>query len=215
MTTALAFDQATTTGHSFGGTNIPLDRWISGHFRALKRPLEGERLVLIEDEALKLIDLYKPDLVIYEEPWNPMYSMMQAARAGKAQRQNVANPETLAFLEHVKAAILMAAARRSVPTEGYAPRTWRSALKLPSAPRLTLEDIKAKAEIADPETAPKRDPNFIKKLTLEAVRRLGAKVATYDESDSWGLLFYALHGKAGAARAQDDLLARVKSASNM
>lgn len=204
MTTALAFDQATTTGYTFGGTKIDLPQWQSGHFQALKRPLPEERLVLIEDTAGKLMDQFKPDIVIFEQPFNPTFSDSK-----KGVQRIQFDQKVMEFLSGVMWAVRMAAARRAIPTEGYAPRTWRSALDLPSKPRLTMDDIaeRAKAGIEDKVARFKGDE--IKKLTREAVRRLGAHVETLDEADSWGLCYYALCGKAGARRAQEDLLDRI------
>lgn len=212
MTTLLSFDQATVTGWTYAGNKIDMKEWKSGHFRALKRPLEGERLVLIEDSAIALIREFDPDIVVYETPFDPTYS---DAKKG-VERQQFSR-STMQFLQRVVAAIEMAAARCSVPVEHYMPRQWRSALHLPDKPMelmrsvLTQDQADIRAKVADGTL--KKPGDWVKKQTREAVRRLGAQVETLDEADSWGLAFYALHGAAGAKRAQDNLFDRVKASA--
>lgn len=192
MTKVLGFDQATRCGWTFGGTKIPLPQWLSGHFRAPKRDEEGERLIILEDGALSLIDRFGPDLIAYEEPFDPTWDAIAAIKAGKEPRQGYSRA-TMQFLQRVKGAIIMAAARRSVPTESYPPRSWRATLKLPPKP------VGA-------------DSEWIKRATRDAVRRLGATVETFDEADAWGICFHACHGKAGIERATVDLFAKARAA---
>ena len=187
----LAFDQATTSGWTFGGTKLDLREWKSGHFKAPKRDSEGDRLIIIEDSALSLIDEYGPDLIVWEEPYDPSWDAVAAARAGKPARQGYSR-STMQFLQRVKGAIMMAAARRSLATESYQPRTWRATLKLPHRP-------------------PGAPSDWIKKETLATVKRLGGNVKTFDEADSWGICFHALHGKAGIQRATIDLFERARA----
>lgn len=193
MTRILAIDQATQTGWTFGGSNLDLADWPSGHFRAPKRPEEGERLIIIEDSLLELIDKYDPDVLVYEEPYDPTWDAVAAAKKGKQPRSGY-NRSTMQFLQRVKGCVLMAAARRSIPTESYPPRSWQATLNLPTLPY-------------DPT-----DPNRKKKMVREAVRRMGANVSTFDEADSWGLCFHALHGKPGQARKQADLFEKAMAA---
>jgi Holliday junction resolvasome RuvABC endonuclease subunit len=190
MTKVLAFDPATTTGWTFGGTSIDLPDWSSGHFKAPKRPEEGERLIIIEDGALGLIRQYEPDLIVFEEPYDPTQDMIRELKAGKPARM-LSNQKTIHFLQRVKGAILMAAARSSLPTEGYWPRSWRATLRLPKRPDGA-------------------DSQWIKKATRDAVQRMGATAQTFDECDAWGLCFHAIHGKPGVERATNDLFERAR-----
>lgn len=175
----LALDQSTKCGWCAADPIAPLDSWIVGRFTAPKREETGERLIIIEDGVLALIDQHQPDLVVYEEPW---------MRPGAPS-----NAKTTNLLQMVKGAVMMAAARRSVPTEGYAPQEWRTWLKLPKKPQGAPAD-------------------WIKKQTLAVVQRLGAQVAHHDEADAWGLAFYALHSKPGIKRSTADLFDRARAA---
>ena len=187
MTRVLALDQATTTGWCCAGTGIALSEWTCGHFRAPKRPFEGQRLIIIHDHVLVLIDDWKPDVVALEAPFDPT---VQDMKAGIERPQF--NRATMQFLQRVKAAVLMAAARRSIPTEEYQPRTWRATLKLPQRP-------------------PDADSKWLKQQTVAVIRRLGIAIKTNDEADAAGIAFHACHGKAGVKRAADDLFARARA----
>ena len=192
MTKVLAFDQATTTGWTFGGTQIDLKDWKSGRFKAPKRDEEGERLCIIEDGALSLIDEFEPDLIAYEEPYDPTWDAVTAAKKGKPIRRGF-DRKVMQFLQRVKGAIIMAAARRSIATESYQPRTWQATLKVPAQ---------------KPFDAPN---DWKKRAVMEHVRRMGGKVETFDEADSFGICYHACHGKAGIKRATDDLFERVRA----
>jgi len=200
----LAFDQATTTGWCFGSTIIDLRDWETGHFVAPKRPLEGERLILVEDGVLELIDRFKPGLVVHEEPYDPTPDMARAVRAGKEPRTGY-NQATIHFLQRVKGAIMMAAARRSIPVEGYLPRSWQSTFKLPMKPP-------SDAWVTGRDGKPKVDPLWKKKAVMRYVRSLGANVETWDEADAFGICYHACHGKPGMERATGDLFDKVKEA---
>lgn len=196
MTKVLALDQATKTGWTFGGTKIELREWKSGRFKAPKRDELGERLLVVYDSVLSLIDEFDPDVLAYEQPYDPTHDAVAAVRAGKEPRGGYSR-DTMNFLQGVKAAVAMAASRRSVPTESYPPQSWQSTLQLPKAPMFEAEGdalIRAKQR-------------WRKKAILTKVRSLGAKVETEDEADSWGICLHACHGKAAVARAQQDLFA--------
>jgi Holliday junction resolvasome RuvABC endonuclease subunit len=196
MTRILAFDQSSAkSGWTFGSTATPLGEWISGRFRAPKRDEIGERMNIIYDAALDLIDIHGPDIVVIERPFDPSWQEATAAAKGEEYRQQFSRA-TMNLLQMVRGAILMAAARRSVPTEDYPTQSWQATLKLPYPPA----DIpKAKRSL------------WKKEEVRRIVTRMGAKVETLDESDSWGLCFHALHGKAGIKRATEDLFARARS----
>ncbi len=200
----LAIDQATNSGWTFGASNLPFDQWVSGHFRAPKRDEEGERLIIIEDSVLALIDEYQPDLLAYESPYDPSWDAVNAAKAGKEPRHGY-DRKTMQFLQRVKGALMMAAARRSLPTESYPPQSWQATLRLPKISNAQWEAWSALPD-ARRQAARRKWKKEIIKATIE---RLGGNVGTFDEADSWGIAFHALHGKAGARRAQTDLFARI------
>lgn len=198
----LAFDQATTTGWTIGASNLPLEKWKAGRFKAPKRPEQGERFILVEDGALALIDEFEPDLIVYEEIYDPSWDNARRVIAGEEARTEYARG-TMQFLVGVKTAILMAAARRSIPTEGYATRSWRSVLQLPKPPTPPYDGMSAK-QVREWQR------RWVKKATINKLQAMGAHVEQQDEADAFGLCLYALTGRPAAARAQFDLLARVK-----
>jgi len=184
---AIALDQATVkTGWCFGSPSLPLIEWKSGKFSAPKRDEEGEKLIIIEDSVLALIDQFNPDVLIYESPVDPTVHAIRAAAAGKPMDVRF-SAKTMQKLQRVKAAIIMAAARRSIPTEEYQPRSWQAFFKLPSSKPIGAPD------------------NWKKRAVMAALKQMGFKPESLDESDAIGLCFYALHGKAGVKRATDDL----------
>jgi Holliday junction resolvasome RuvABC endonuclease subunit len=207
MTTALGIDQATRSGWCHGGTKLPLDQWSTGVFKSPKRDEAGERLIIIEDSVASLISKFDPDIVVWEAPFNPVRELIekvrkQAAAASRGAWNEVAikeevfggyNVSTIELLAQIKGAVLMAAARAGKPTEGYAPRSWRSTLKLPRPPA-GLITWQAKQK-------------WTKQATLAWVRRMGGQVESEDAADAFGLVFHSLHGEPGARRAQGDLLA--------
>jgi Holliday junction resolvasome RuvABC endonuclease subunit len=200
MTRVLALDQATRSGWTFGGTKLDLRQWKSGHFSAPRRDEEGERLNLIYDNCLCLIDEHQPDLVAYEEPFDPTWDALEALKKGKQPRSNF-NRTTLTFLERVKGAVMMAASRRSVPTEGYSPRQWQATLQLPKTP--------AADPRWDESTQVKLRQKWRKQAIFKRVLALGGRITTEDEADSWGICLHACHGKVANARAQTDLFEKV------
>ncbi len=183
----IGIDQATTSGFCLAGDKIDFADWTTGHFKAAKRPEEGDRLNFIYDSILGLIDGFEPDLLACESAFDPT---VQDFKSGKERPQF--NRSTMQFLQRIKGAVIMAAARRSIPVEEYQPRSWRVTLKLPEKPYGA-------------------DSKWIKRETQTALARYGIKTATLDEADAAGIAFHALHGKAGIARATDDLLERMKA----
>lgn len=193
MTNVLALDQATRSGWTFGGTKIPLKDWKSGHFKAPKRDEEGERLIIVHDSVLSLIDQYGPDLIAYEQMFDPTFT---DAKDGK-ERPNF-NRHTMNFLQRVAGAVMMAAARRSIPTECYPPQSWQATLQLPKPPFFEVEG----------EALIRARQKWRKKAIYQKVRAMGAQVETEDEADSFGICLHACHGKPAVSRAQEDLFAR-------
>ena len=200
--TVLALDQATRTGWTVGGSKIELTDWVSGHFKAPKRDEEGERLNIVYDETLALIEKYQPDLVAYERMFNPTFT--DAKRGVERQQFNV---EIMAFLERVAGAVKMAAARTSTPTEAVRPQSWQATLKLPRKSTLAELHLNERPDFKNP-LPELSDPQWKKKMTMRAVRMLGAHVTTFDEADSWGICYHCLHGKPAVERATNDLFAR-------
>lgn len=197
MTRVLALDQSTgRTGWTYGGSKIPLSDWKSGHFRAPRRDEEGERLIIIHDSLLSLIDEHAPDLVAYETPFDPTFDILEALKKGKQPRSNF-NRRTMDLLQGVKAAVTMAAARRNLPTETYPPRSWQATLQLPKAPAFAT---------MEPAHLIRVRQKWRKQAIFKRVRQMGGQVETEDEADSWGLAFHVLHGAPGAKRAQMSLL---------
>lgn len=200
----LAFDQATVTGWCFGTTSLKLKDWPVGRFRAPKRPHEGERLIIIEDSALDLIDRYDPDFLAYEEPYDPSWDNAQRAKRGEEIRAEY-NRTTMNFLQGVKHALLMAAARKSIPIEGYPTRSWRSILQLPKPPSFDEIAMRLAQEAKEHQTKEwmrNWQRKWTKTMTLRKVKMLGGQVETEDEADAFGIAMYALHGKPGDQRKQ-------------
>lgn len=194
MTKTLAIDQSSTNnGWTFGSPQLDLRAWTTGKFRTPKRPEIGERLIIMEDTLLELIDRFDPDLLAYEKPFDPTWSEAKKEQEGKKVRRQF-NRKTMQLLQKVEGVVLMAAARRDLPVESYQARSWQATLNLPFV------------------EYDEKDPNRKKKVIRDAVRRMGADVSTFDEADSWGICYHACHGKPAAERAQGDLFARAKAA---
>lgn len=191
----LAFDQATKTGWCFGGTRLDLTAWECGRFKAPKRDEEGERLCIIEDGALALLDRFEPDLVAYEEPFDPSWSNAKQMAKGEDVRRQF-DRKTMQYLQRVKGAIIMAAARRSVPTEACTTKAWQACIGLPKAPPIIPSDKRSV---------------WKKQEVMRIVKRLGGSPNNLDESDAWGICYYACHGKAGIRRATGDLFEKARS----
>jgi Holliday junction resolvasome RuvABC endonuclease subunit len=183
----LALDQATQTGWTIGGDKVPLPKWTSGRFRAPKRDQLGERLIIVHDSVLALIEEHQPDMLALEQVFDPVIS---STKSGDSPAINY-NSKTVSFLQKLMGAVEMAAARHSIPYDVYTSRAWRSTLKLPHKP-------------------PTADSKWIKRVTLRKVLSMGAKVGNEDEADSWGICYHALHGAPAARRAQGDLMERAE-----
>lgn len=200
----LALDQATKTGWTVGSPRLAFNEWTSGFFKAPKRPDEGERLIIIEDSVLALIDAYKPSLIAMERRFNPTRDAIEAARQGREARVGF-DLTTMDFLTKVQAAVQMAAARRSLPIEDYAAQSWRATLKMPKAPDYLKEEWAALGP--GKEYAARK--KWIKATVVKLVKQYGGKVEGHDEADSWGICLHACHGEPAAKRAQGDLLSLV------
>lgn len=199
---ALAFDQATLTGWCMGDSKTPLKGWKVGRFKAPRRQLDEERWIIVEDSALSLIDQFEPDLVIYERLYDPSFDNAKRAKAGEVVKIEYSR-STMDFLHGVTVAIKMAAGRRSIPTEGFGARSWRSVLQLPDPPY--PPEIDARGNLMTPEKKREWKRRWTKQATLRKVKAIGGQVEIEDEADAFGLCLYALHGSPANKRAQGSL----------
>lgn len=198
---ALSFDQATITGWCIGDSKTSLKEWKAGRFSAPRRPLDEERWIIVEDSALALIDQFEPDLVVYERLYDPSFDNTKRAKAGEDVKMEYSR-STMQFLHGVTVAIQMAAGRRSIPTEGYGTRSWRSVLQLPPPPVFQVND---QGHPIEPMKQREYRRRWTKRATLRKVQMLGGHVETEDEADAFGMCLYALHGTPADKRAQLDL----------
>lgn len=198
----LSFDQATITGWCIGGDKLPLPQWVTGHFKTPKRDVVGERLVIAADTIGQLMDDHLPDLVVWETRFDP--SLVERRGEETAWKTN---SKTRDFLCKIEGLLQEATARRGIMSEHYGSRTWRATLKLPS---ISQQQWDAWRDMS-PSLQQSRRTKWLKDQTILAVRRLGGQVETADEGDAWGIAFHAIHGKAGIARATDDLFARARA----
>lgn len=168
----LAVDQATATGWAVGdGGPITF-----GTIKMPKRP-DGERLQFLYYHLMGLVEVHKPDQVVFETPFFPVGS------AGAKF-----NTATVSWLAKVAGVVQMAAAAFAVPSEDYAPSTWRlSFLGYGRKPKGTSD-------------------KYMKDQTLAKVRLLGFQAKNTDEADAIGLLHHALYGEPAMLRRQGDLL---------
>ena len=195
MTRIIAIDQATTTGYCLGGTEIPPAEWHTGAFSAPKRPEEGARLIVIHDTIVGLIERHDPDVLLYEEPYDPTWDAVTKIKQGGEARVGY-NRSTMQFLQRVKGAVIMAAARFDLPTEGCSPKSWQASLQLPKPP--PFQGTK--------EVVYRDRKKWIKGAIQNKVRMLGGVAEKEDAYDAWGICFYGCFGKSAAKRAQTDLL---------
>lgn len=207
----LAFDQATNSGYAFGTEDDFRDGKSTaefGRFKTPKRPALGEKLAIFGRGIIERAEFYKPDLIVYEEPyWPPppmqagvnnlaerirlcmadptrlrqLLSDVQEADEKMKRRTPIA-AETLQFLQMVKGILIDRSAQLGIPVEGYRSSTWR------------------KSALGDGR------PDDPKKAMLRKARAWGLDVETEDEADAIGILYHALHGKAAMERAQGDLM---------
>lgn len=188
----LAVDQASTSGYCLAGDKVPFGQWRCGHFRAPKRDEEGQRLIIIHDSIVGLIKEWKPDLLVLEKPFNPTYSDV---KEGSERPQF--NQAVMEFLQRVKGAVIMAAARCDVPTEEYPVQSWRATLKMPKPPP-NIIGWAARSK-------------WIKQQVQITLRRYGVNSDTLDEADAAGLAWHACFGGPGIARATGDLFNRARA----
>lgn len=212
----LSFDQATgTTGWATGSTtDDPRGSYEFGSIKTPKRDQFGERLAIVFDIGAKLIEKYKPDMIYYEEPYQPPPVVRGSfgkpksgfipaegflpaeIHAEGAQRGNQVNMDTLNKLQMVKGCIITLAALYGIPTEGTTPAHWRKTLL-------------GMGRIPDGVPAAERDKWF-KRAVRDHFSRLGYETKSDDESDALGILYHGLFGPEAAQRAQGDLLGMVK-----
>jgi Holliday junction resolvasome RuvABC endonuclease subunit len=200
----LALDQATRTGWCVGGSDLPFREWQFGNFVAPPRDELGERLLVVYDTVRRLIDRHHPDLVAHELPYDPTHQAVEDMKKGKEPRGNYSR-STMNFLQHVLAAVQMAAARSRTPTEAYAPQAWYSTLKLPETPKIFL--AKDGLTPLDGDALILARKKWRKRIVFNRALAFGAPVQTEDEGDAFGICLHALHGKPASERAQLDLLA--------
>lgn len=190
----LAFDQSSSrTGWAFG---IPGENPKHGSFRSPKRDVIGERLAIIYDCAGELMDEFQPDLVAMETPFFPIdmtprhdgESVRFSARVGTTHAKKGAafSPKVISVLQKVAGIIELQTARRGIPLESYASRSWPPTILGGSVPR----DADAKV------------------MVRQRCRLMGMPTDSDDESDAIGIWWHAAHGAPASARAQGDLLAQ-------
>lgn len=209
---ALCFDQATaTTGYAIGDENSSHrmdsnNRYYFGTIKAPKRDNFGERLKIIGESAIELIETHNPDVIGYEEPYFPIQGaggggprkgftpragFLPAEIApdqGHDEERSRFNPETLKQLQMVKGIIIYEAARRGIPALGCTPSQWR----------VTLLGYGRKPKGAE--------DNFMKQAVRQRLRAMGFDVDSFDAADALGILYHTLHGKEAAQRKQGNLL---------
>lgn len=184
----LAIDQATLSGWCVGDTNWKPGQWIYGQFRAPARDHDGERFIIIEDTLLGLIDEHKPDVYAFEKPFDPTITNIKKDAPDQQFSQ-----KTMRFLAGVRAAVLMAAARRAyLIVEEYAPQSWQAT---------NLKGVSLDVP---------RGPKWKSKLVRQVLIRRGFDPGSLDQSDAIGICIHALYGAPAAERAQGDLLARAR-----
>ena len=203
-TKVLALDQATRTGWCVGGTQLPFAEWQFGFFKAPPRDELGERLLIVYDTVRGLIKEHKPDLVAYETPYDPTYDVVEALKQGKTPRTTGTNRGTMNFLQQVRGAVAMAAARTSTPTEEYTPQSWAATLRLPEAPKIFLG--KDRLTPLDGEALITARKKWRKRAIFQRALQFGCLVQIEDEGDAFGICLHALHGRPASERAQLSLL---------
>lgn len=187
---ALGIDQATVSGWCAGDAGTTRG-WAFGSFRMPKRDDQGERLVIFRDGLVDLIERYKPDIVAYEQVYQPVGEHnARKADDAKGPRFNV---KTIGFLKNLEGVLIECTARHGIITHHYPSASWRvTALgmgRLPGAPAGEL-----------------------KRMMVRRAKSLGYDVKDDNEADAIGILMHELMGPPAAARQQGDLLEReVKS----
>lgn len=191
----LALDQATQTGWATGTGRDLEDKTIAfGLLRIPKRDDPGERLKIFRQNLIDLIDFYKPDLVAFETPYWPRPPTKEQLNDPDFEPPSNINQETLQFLQWVRAIVMTTCAEMSVPSEHYAPSSWRkTAIGFGRAPKI------------DPLTNAKPDSEYMKRAMKKRAESMGYAIEAFDESDAIGILIHALSGKPAVSRMQDDL----------
>lgn len=190
----LALDQSSSrTGWAFG---TPNDKPTYGSFRSPKRDVVGERLAIVYDELGALMDKYEPDLCAFETPFFPVdrgpkkdgetYRFSSRVGVVKEKQGAAFNPKVISLLQKVAGIVELQAARRGIPVESYASRSWPPTILGMSVPH------GADAKI----------------MVRQRCRALGMPTEGDDESDAIGIWYHAAYGAPAATRAQGDLLSR-------
>lgn len=191
----LSLDSATTTGFAVGDEHSFQNRSVAfGSFRAPKREIAGERLLIFHDRLTDLVNTHAPEMIVWEAPYFPL-SMVTGQkpqrnrfsnRSGLTQEKDGPqfNVNTIIFLHNLAGVIQLVAAKQSLPVESYSSSQWRPTILGGPVPR----DIDKKRAV---------------RMRAKA---LGFNVERDDESDAIGILMHALHGPPAALRAQGDLL---------
>lgn len=183
----LALDQATVTGYAVGDNHSFENKTVEfGRFKAPKRQVLGERLLIFYGTLNELIDFYKPDILVYEKVFVPRPEPVRFDDAGKYVQPRKPkipyNPDVTEFLLKLAGIVGLVAAKRLLPVEEYGPSSWR------------------KTALGHGH------PDEPKKAMRLRAKQLGYNVEVDDESDAIGILMHALHGPPANARAQTDLL---------
>lgn len=186
----LALDQATLTGWAVGDRNSFERRTVEfGRFKAPKRQVMGERLLIFGTTLSELIAHYKPELIAFEKvfvPRPPEFQMVDGKWVPPAKPKIPYNPDVTEFLLKLSGIVGYVAAERKIPVEEYYSASWR-------------KTALGRGFVDDPKKA----------MKLRA-KQLGYEVEVFDESDAIGILMHALHGPPANARAQYDLLAMAR-----
>lgn len=213
MTRVVAFDQATaTTGWAFGTETSAFkdsnDVFHFGTIKAPKRDNFGERLAIIWKAIDGLIELYKPDIIGFEEPYFPMQGAggfqkrpspvtpatgflpphIRNQDDEEFEEKTRFNPETLKQLQMVKGILICKAALLGIPAIGCTPSQWRvTVLGYGRKPKGEKDD-------------------FMKRAVRQHFASRGLDLSSADESDAVGICWHTLHGRQALERAQGDLL---------
>lgn len=185
----LALDQATVTGWAVGDDKAFQDRKVEfGRFKVSKRAVLGERLLIFGNSLRDRIEFYKPELIAYERVFVPAPNegkFVDGKWSPPDKPKIPYNPDTMSFLLKIAGILGYVAADMRIPVEEYASASWR-------------KSFLGHGRVDDP-----------KKAARLRAKQLGYDVEIDDESDAIGILFHALHGPPGSARAQADLLSLV------
>lgn len=194
----LGLDQATTTGYAAAPDDEA--RFLpgivqSGYFKAPKRPLASERLAHIHRAVTELVERFRPDLIVIEQPFFPW-----SGTGGQAPKESDGqepakrskwqfNLETVKWLQMVKGVVLSVCGEHAIPFEEYPPQSWRK----------TFVGFGFAPEGCD--------ENWMKRECMRVARAAGFEPGIQDEAEAIGILKHAIAGPPGHKRRQGDLFA--------